>query len=201
VVNDLAHVVRPFLKPRVGLRLGPEDGPVELEIDYYEATRTQLRGGTIRTPAHLTITLEWDDESSDSDEITVFIGRDVEVGLSIDTSRVLHLDGLIEDPNAWGLAPEVIGSDLWQKVMLVVDGRVSQTIKYEVNPDQLEEFVPKWLKLGEAARSGKITNMRSHPGARDEVLRILGSEPELMKRVFAKLDEQSEHGFQEPDKT
>ena len=65
------------------MRLGLENGPLDFEIDYYAANSAELSAGTIKSPPNLTITLNWDDESSDCEETLVFVGRNVEAGFSV----------------------------------------------------------------------------------------------------------------------
>jgi predicted kinase len=170
---------------------------MEVEIDYYAATKTKLQAGVIESPPNLTVTFVWEDEPEDSEEIHIFIGQDVEVGLSSVTSRLIHVDGLVSDLGAWSLVPEVIGPDLWQMAVRVVEKRQSQTMSHYVDAAQFEHLWPAWRQLAEAGKSGKIANMRSGSEYGREVLRILASEPGLLEKVFDSFEEQ----LQERDKT
>ena len=193
-VTEPVFVLRPDLMPNVGLRLGLEDAPMKVEIDYNRSVDVKYQEGTVTMPPGLMISLSWGDRSDQAEEmpedtVTVPVGRDVEASLTPKTGRLLCIDGLITDVDAWRLVPQIIGTALWQVALAIVTAEETETQEVEVDPASLGELTDRWAELIEAARSGKVVNMPSNPAERDRVLGIVMAQPGFMDRAVKVFDE------------
>ncbi|MEW6153910.1 MAG: hypothetical protein AB1673_07980 [Actinomycetota bacterium] len=148
------------------------------------------------SPIQFSIWFHWDPPiSDDAVYLHVFVGQDVEALVSAESPPRLHgVNGLVTSLEAWRLVPEIVGSEVWQEALRVVEGElIDQSL--EIDPATLEPLRGTWQSLLEAANSKRVTGMRQPKGEWEKILAALQSDPKLweahlqgMEDVFNKLE-------------
>ena len=172
--------------PRVGVRLGAEESTVKVTITYEQARSLTFPKGTIEIPQHLEISLKWEGaiETEDDKRVAyIDVGNDMNMTMwTQPPPRLLSLWGPIPDLRDWQLAPAIIGDDIWQQALAVVDADHGTAIELEVEVPTLAPLYKVWLPMYEVARIVQIRRMPTPPGERDRELEIVMSDPGFVKK-------------------
>lgn len=158
-----------------------------VEIDYYGATVAELPGGKIESPPNLTITLQWDDPTA-GEPLCLPVGQDVEAEFDAITARLVAVDGLVTNLDAWRLVPAVIGKELWQCAESAINRKVDNVERVTVEPVTFAPLHGTWQRLAAAARSGNVVNLPGDPRMSGEIMKVLSSEPGLLQWMIETAD-------------
>jgi hypothetical protein len=208
VVAGLRQLPALYLFPKVGERLGAGDVALRVEFEY---TPSYVVGDPAvahyDSPIQLSIWFHWEPPISYGDDgayVSIYVGQSVAALVTTETPPRLHgIDGLVEGLEAWRLVPEIVGPEVWQEALRVIQGElIDQSM--EVDPASLEPLRGIWESLLDAANSKRVTGMRKPKGEWEKVLAALQSDPKQweahlqgMEDVFDRLErikEEKENG-------
>lgn len=132
-------------------------------------------------PPDLEIHLEWDPPVPDHIDavVMVYIGQNVDAVFASDLPvRLVSVGGLLEEPAAWRLVPDLVGPAIWQEAQSVLEGQLLGH-SIEVDASTFEPYLDAWRVLREAAQSGQVAGMPASREKGDKVMRVLRSDPTL----------------------
>lgn len=137
-----------------------------VEFRYDKATSQEFLAGVLQVPAFLTVVLQWGDDPPEDRIVYAPISGNVDVALTTeDPPRLLNVDGIVSDLADWSAVAALLGSELWEVTVGVIERQPAEVETFDIELASLEPFRAAWQELSEAAAAGKLA---IRPPNRDE---------------------------------